>query len=188
MPAWLEALLTPITVFAALYLLAWGTQRSLLSRPVRVIGWASVVVTGLAMVGSFWCESVWPYLQTGRWPSLARVSAQFASMVLSAGLMLAGAVRFLRAWRALVPTPPTPAAHATRTVRLRWAAALVMRLLRLPGLGWMAVGLGLILLAGQLGEPDPTLRPDARLLALGIVLLGGGLLQIRWCRTAKEGA
>ncbi len=56
------------------------------------------------------------------------------------------------------------------------------RVLLLPGLGWIPLGVGLVALAFQWLEPDPSLRPDAATVrvALGYMTLGLVQMAARW--------
>ncbi len=197
MPPWLDALLTPVAVLAALFLLAWMLRREAIPPRGRVVGWASVAVTGFALAASFWLESLQPYLRAGRTVAAARSLAQVTLMLLGVALALRGAVRFLRAWRDLVwlfernpaaarfrePRPQAPPASKYAEAQ-HWAQALELGLhiLRLPGLDAVLLGLGLTILAGQWLEPDPSLSPDLNVVSWGLVFVVLGALQALWRR------
>ncbi len=192
MPAWLEAPMTLVTIVAALFFLAWLVGRDQLSPTVKRWGWASVILTLASFFWSLWVETLAPALRSGNLMKVARTVSQVVIAVGGIALMLAGTVRFLRAWaRTMDWTPATsiqgfldsPAFQEIRqqpTAADRWreALALIARVLLLPGLGWVPLGVGMVILAFQLLEPDPTLQPDPTVVKVGLGFTALGLLQI----------
>ena len=192
MPAWLEAPMTLVTIVAALFFLAWLVGRDQLSPTVKRWGWASVILTLASFFWSLWVETLDPALRSGNLMKVARTVSQVVIAVGGIALALAGAVRFLRAWaRTMDWTPATsiqefldsPAFQEIRqqpTAADRWreALALIARVLLLPGLGWVPLGVGMVILAFQLLEPDPTLQPDPTVVKVGLGFTALGLLQI----------
>jgi len=192
MPPWLEFPLTLIAIFATFFFLAWLLARDRLTWPVRLLGWGSVGVTLAAFLWSLWAESLAPSLRSGRTSALALTLAQAGVALLGTGLMLIGAVHFLQAWLGmgwvlhseapsfLRDSPAFAEVREQSTPAARWdrARALMGRVLRLPGLGWIPLGLGMILLAFQLLEPDSTLSPDPFLVGLGMAFIALGLGQM----------
>ncbi len=182
----LEAFLSVVTVGAAFFLLAWLVARERLSPAVRRVGWLSVVLAAAAFFWSVWAESFAPYLRAGRHAAALRAALQVLGALVGVGLAVMGGGRFLRAWlqmgwltdRAfLAQSGPFREIRQGQTAAERWrlAAALMGRVLRLPGLGWLLVGLGLTVLDLQLLEPDPSITPDRFLLAVGGVAVMVGL-------------
>lgn len=192
MPPWLEIPLTLVAVWSTLYLLVWALAPHALSPTARRLGWAGVAVSVAAVAWSLWAESIRPAVQAGQWHALALLAAQVLVAGLGLVLALVGAIRFLRAWlgmgwaataspRAFLETSAplqTIRRKPTPTSRLRAAAALIGRVLRLPGLGWVPLGVGLTVEAFQLLEPDPTLAPDPAVVRVGAAFIALGLLQM----------
>ncbi len=195
-PSWLEVPLTLVTLWAVFFLLAWAVAREKLSPAARRWGWLSVAVAAGAFFWSFWAESLAPYLRAGRWEAILRLVLQVVVAVLGLALAVGGAVRFLRAWAQmgwvlasggqtfLEDSAPFRAIRQRKEARTRWrmAGALMGRVLLLPGLGWVPLGVGLVALAFQWLEPDPSLTPDPATVrvALGFVALGLVQVTARW--------
>ena len=199
MPPLLEALLTFVAIYATLFFLAWLLARQRLPRRVRVFGWLSVAVTVIGFVWSFLVETLLPYLRRG--PAglmLVGLSLlQVIAALVGVGALLRGAARFLRAWWGmgwwlgsirtfLEESPAFAAIRREPDARVRWkmAWALIRRVLLLPGLGEMAVGFGVIVLAFQVLEPDRWFQPDPGVMTLGGVAVFLGLAQGLWRRAA----
>ncbi len=197
-PPWLEIPLTLVVLSATFFLLLWGLNRDLLSPKVRRWGWLSVAVALASLAWSIGAESLAPYLRAGRWGTALRAALQALGALAGVVLMLAGALRFLRGWFGLDwaldqgataflrESPPFQEIQEAPQAaeRRRRALHLILRTLRLPGLGWVGTGLGITLLALQLLEPDPHLAPDPRLVLLGASLLLLGIGQTWWAARA----
>ncbi len=184
-----EAFLSIVTVGAAFFLLAWLVARERLSSAVRWVGWLSVAFAVAAFFWSVWAESLAPYLRAGRDAAALRAALQVLGALVGVGLAVMGGARFLRAWLQmgwltdhtfLARSAPFREIRQGQTAAERWrlAAALMGRVLRLPGLGWLLVGLGLTVLDLQLLEPEPSIAPDRFLLVVGgvAVMVGLGLV------------
>ena len=192
MPAWLEPPMTLVTVVAVFFFLAWLVGRDRLSPTVKLWGWVSVILTLASFLWSLWVETLAPAIRSGNLMKVARTASQIVIAVGGIALALAGTVRFLQVWASTTGwTPATPIwefldSPAFREIRQqptaadRWreALALIVRVLLLPGLGWVPLGVGLTILAFQLLEPDPTLQPDPTVVKVGIGFTALGLLQI----------
>ncbi len=198
MPDVLQFPLAVAAVWATFFLLAWALARESLSPRARVLGWLSVAVTAAAFFWSVWVESLAPYVAAGRSASAWRAALQVAGALVGVGITFAGGVRFLRAWlrmdwvvadaqRGADAADPFRDVRTTPNARARWrkAAALMVRLLRLPGLGWVPAGVGLAVLALQCLEPDPSMPPDPALVAVAVVALAVGGLQGWWAARAR---
>ncbi len=198
MPAWLEPILSVVTITAAFFLIAWFVARDALSRGVRIVGWASVAITAASFLWSLWAESLAFYLHKGRLDAAALTIIQVLVALLALAFMVAGTVKFLRAWagmgwvvahgtrRFLEDSPEFRKIRKTPTAAERWrmAFALIGRLLALPGLWWVPTGIGVLVLDFQLLDPD--LSPDPQLLAIAAILLALGLALLVWQRLASE--
>ena len=198
----LGPLLLVVAVYAALFFLVWLLARQRLSARAQVVGWLSVLITAGGCLWSFLAETVLPYLRRGPAGLLqAGLSVlQLAAALVGIAAMLLGAARFLRSWLSigwalgsmqdfLKASPPFAAIRRESKARARWrlVLALASRVLLAPGLGLMMLGLGVLILAFQVLEPDPSLRPDPASLSIGWGAVGLGLLQmaLRWWRQAK---
>jgi len=203
MPVWLEYVLTPIVVYAILFLLAWLLVRDKLSHRASILGWMAIAVTVLSVLWSLWYESLLPYLRARRWLAVVLTLMQPLVMFSGAALMIYGVVRFLRAWMKLMmwETPSVITSlrkyvrgehpylehirsQPTAGERLTLAGKLILDLLMLPGLGWVLIGLGITIGGAQALEPDPSITPDAQLITLAAILIAVGGVQA-W--VAKRG-
>jgi len=203
MPVWLEYVLTPIVVYAILFLLAWLLVRDKLSHRASILGWMAIAVTVLSVRWSLWHESLLPYLRARRWLAVVFTLMQPLVMFSGAALMIYGGVRFLRAWMKLMmcETPSVITSlrkyvrgehpylehirsQPTAGERLTLAGKLILDLLMLPGLGWVLIGLGITIGGAQALEPDPSITPDAQLITLAAILIAVGGVQA-W--VAKRG-
>jgi len=204
MPAWLEIILTPLAIYATLFFLVWALARDKLSRRARLLGWTAIIVTILGLLWSVWYESLRPCLRAGQSSAMLYAALQPLVMVTGAALTLYGAVRFLRAWgQMMFPQPATGTtfrkhirserrsleeirAQPTLQERLALAWKLIANLLLLPGLGWVCIGVGIAIAAGQLLEADRFFVPDGRLLTLAVFLTLGGGIQVWAARQQKS--
>ncbi len=203
MPAWLEYILTPIVVYAALFLITWFLARDKVSRRVSLFGWTAVAITASSVLWSLWSESLSFYVHTKRWSRGVLALMQPLVMFAGVGLMIYGAVQFLRAWMTFTMWTPLNVLPALRgyirgthphleeirgqvTLRARFvlAAKRVLHVSTLPGLGWVFVGLGVTIGGAQALEPDPSIVPDIQLLTLAAVLMGVGGVQL-WVARRK---
>lgn len=193
MPPILEPVLFLAAIYAALFFLAWLVARDRLSLRVRVLGWLSVAVTVAGFVWSLVVETLLPYLRRGpegmRYFTLSLLEVGFATA--GVGLMFVGAARFLRAWLGqgwrldsaqafLEESPRFAALRGEPEDRARWRMAfrLLRDLFLLPGLGWLLLGLGLLIVTFQVFEPDPFFKPDPVLVSGGGTLMLLGLSQM----------
>ncbi len=188
MPPWLYAPLGLVAGGAIFFVLAWLVARDRLPRPVQVAGWASVLVTLVGVGWSFWAETARPYFRAQDWAALTRAGGQLVTVGMGLVLMIKGARHFWQAWnrfdwdltgglRGFLEDSPAWAQirrQSRGAARWRSAARLLGAVLRLPGLGLVLVGWGLVVGAFQLLEPDLSLRPDPMLVKLsqGLVFLG----------------
>jgi len=204
MPVWLEYVLTPIVVYAILFLIAWLLARNRLSPCASILGWTAVVVTVISVLWSLWYESLLPYLRVRRWLAVVLTLMQLFVMISGVALMFYGAVRFLRAWlkfmmwkapgvipslrkyvRGEHPYLEHIRSRPTLGERLTLVGKLILNLLMLPGLGWVFAGLGITIGGAQAFEPDPSITPDVRLIALAVIPIVVGGAQV-WVAKCKE--
>ncbi len=191
MPPLLDPILTLIAVFAAFFFLAWLLARDSLSRTARFWGWVSVAVTLIAAGWSLWFETLEPCLRTGRVTLAFLAVLQVVVAVVGMVLTVAGAVRFLRSWasmgwyvssmrRFLESSPEFERIRSQPDARTRWkmAGVLTGRVLLLPGLGWVPLGMGITILAFQFLEPDRFLHPNPTVVYVGLGSVAVGLAQI----------
>jgi len=191
MPPWLEAILTPVAVLATFYFLVWLVAREALSPKVRLVGWLSVVVTVASVLWSIGFETVLPAWRRGEVWKVPLALAQPGLAFVGAGVMIAGALRFLRAWLSMgwvissirgfnEASRPLVAIRREPDPRKRWrmAGALMLRVLLLPGLGWVLVGFGIVLLNVQGFDMDTLTFPNPEYLALGLGSIALGLVQM----------
>lgn len=192
MPAWLEPILSIITVTAAFFLIAWFVARDTLSRGARIVGWASVTIAAASFLWSLWAESLALYLHKGHMNAAILTMAQVLVALLALAFTVAGAVKFLRAWAAmgwvvkhgaqhfLKDSPEFQKIRETPTAAERWrmAFALIGRLLALPGLWWVPTGVGVMVLDFQ--YLDPEFAPDPQVVNVGIGFLAVGLVLLVW--------
>ena len=198
MPSWLEPILTVVAIIAAFFLIAWFLARDALSRRARIAGWASVALTAAGFLWSLWVESLAPYLSKGRMDAAILTVAQVVVALLALAFTVAGAVKFLRAWagmgwvvkdgtrRFLEDSPEFRKIQETPAAANRWrmAFALIGRVLALPGLWWVATGVGVLVLDFQYLEPE--FSPDSRVANVGIGFLAVGLVLLVWRLLAPE--
>ncbi len=83
---------------ATFFFLAWLLARDNLSRTARLVGWLSVAVSLGGKRWSLWFETLEPYLRTGRFASAYLSILQLVVAAAGMVIVVAGAVRFLRAW------------------------------------------------------------------------------------------
>ncbi len=191
MPPLLEAILTPVVIFAAFFFLGWLLARDKISRTGRILGWLSVAVTLISVAWSFWFETFAPYVRKGRVLSALLSVAQLVAAIVGLALAFYGAVRFLRAWfgmgwdlssiqNFLENSPPFERIRKESDAGARWklSGELVLRALLLPGLGLMLLGIGMVILGFQFLEPDRSLAIDTASVYTGLVSSGLGLVQI----------
>ncbi len=192
MPAWLEPILSIITITAAFFLIAWFVARDTLSRGARIVGWASVAIAAASFLWSLWAESLAPYLHKGHMNAAILTVAQVLVALLALAFTVAGAVKFLRAWASmgwvvkhgaqhfLKDSPEFQKIRETPTAAKRWrmAFALIGRLLALPGLWWVPTGVGVMVLDFQ--YLDPEFAPDPQVVNVGIGFLAVGLVLLVW--------
>jgi hypothetical protein len=155
----------------------------------------AVAITLASMGWSIWYESLAPYLRAERLGSVALVVLQVVAAFFGVGLGIAGLVRFLPSWLKIAVPGETnyfmavsklarqdsPAlqrilADPNRRRRFALAGRLFLAVLLLPGLGWVPIGLGIVILAFQVLEPDRSLAPDWGLVVFGLAcILAGGV-------------
>jgi len=199
MPSWLQGLLLPVAILAAFYLIAWGINRSALSRRVRIVGWAMVAVTVVAILWSALYETLLPCLHSGSAFSALLAVLQPVVMLLGVALALYGIVLFLRSMPELAALIAASAivGEVSRypefrqekwALRLKLIRALLSALFSLPSLGCIAIGIGVAAAAGQLLEPDRSLAPDMGIVYASLGLILGGVLQIwfAWRRHSRS--
>jgi len=207
MPPLLEIVLIPIVVWAALFLLMWPFARDKLSRGARVAGWLAVAVAAISFLWSLWFESLLPYLRTERTRAALLMVLQAITMVTGTALLVHGAWLFLAQWRKLMVQGDAPMYGATRGYmrgdhqtlrrirsqplladRLKLAFALIGNMLLRPGLGRVAIGLGITVAGAQILEPDPSMIPSTSLIVFAVLLMLSGLLQ-EWAagRRTRQG-
>ena len=198
MPAWLEPILSVVTIIAAFFLIAWFVARDTLSRGARIVGWASVTIAAASFLWSLWAESLAFYLHKGRLDATALTIIQVLVEILALAFTVAGAVKFLRAWAAmgwvvkhgaqhfLKDSPEFQKIRETPTAAERWRMtfALIGRLLALPGLWWVPTGVGVMVLDFQ--YLDPEFAPDPQVVNVGIGFLAVGLVLLVWRLLASE--
>ncbi len=198
MPAWLEPMLSVVTIIAAFFLIAWFVARDTLSRGARIVGWASVAIAAVSFLWSLWAESLAFYLHKGRLDAAALTIIQVLVELLALAFTVAGAVKFLRAWASmgwvvkhgaqhfLEDSPEFQKIRETPTAAERWRMtfALIGRLLALPGLWWVPTGVGVMVLDFQ--YLDPEFAPDPQVVNVGIGFLAVGLVLLVWRLLAPE--
>ncbi len=165
--------------------------RGTLSRTAKVLGWLSVAVVVAAMGWSLWTEMLSYYLRKREFYGAALSILEPAVGLVGFVMLLAGTARFLRAWTSmgwivsstrgfLKESPEFERIRSQPDARTRWKMAgnLILRTLLLPGLGWVPMGVGIIVLAFQFLEPDRSLRPDPQTVQIGLVLVAMGVAQM----------
>ena len=191
MPPLLEAILMPVVVFAAFFFLGWLLARDKISRTGRIVGWLSVAVTIVSAAGSFWFETLAPYIRTGRTSSALLSVAQLVAAAGGLALAFYGAVRFLRAWSGmgwdlssiqnfLENSSAFERIRKESNAGARWklSGEMMLRALLLPGLGLMLLGIGMVVLGFQLLEPDRSIPVDSASLCAGLLSVGLGVVQM----------
>lgn len=198
LPAWLEPILSVVTIVAVFFLIAWFVARDALSRGTRIAGWASVAVAAAGFLWSVWAESLAFYLHKGRLDAAVLAVIQVLVEILALAFTVAGAVKFLRAWasmgwvvkrgtrRFLENSPEFRKIRETPTAADRWrmAFALIGRLLALPGLWWVPTGIGVMVLGFQ--YLDPEFAPDPQVVNIAIGSLAVGVVLLVWRLLVSE--